>query len=296
MADGPEALDLDYAAARREAEVMAGAKGDLAQRAMVYHHLFRHSGGSHVFPLLAAHGALWAKDYFATGMRVGQVLSLLDLHRPVRRHGRLAALAAFADAFRDINRRVCIEVFATYHFTARHGEAPGVDRYIDPMLLGSLNRCHHARRHRRLLSRSERGDLFEAFFRWEQRAVVGPSVDSAVNAFDWDRVRRLSLRPNIRFAYSPRRETLRFCDFADMDERIEKGMRAYEIAEKVGWERVEGTLCRYGVLPGGFVESADAMFSAMRARLLGSEGDQAVERRPGLAGAASRYGSAVEVC
>src|SRR5687767_1523301 len=108
MPDRTEALDLDYAALRREAELMAGARGDLAQRAMVYHHLFRHSGGSHVFPLLAAHGALWGKGYFALGTKVGQVLSLLDLYRPAERRRRLASLAAFADAFRDINRRVCI--------------------------------------------------------------------------------------------------------------------------------------------------------------------------------------------
>ncbi|MCA8908525.1 MAG: hypothetical protein KDA49_05425 [Rhodospirillaceae bacterium] len=275
MTEGPDALDLTYAAARREAHLMAGANGDLAQRAMVYHHLYRHSGGNHVFPLLAAHGALWAKGYFATGMRVGRVLSLRDLHRPAERTRKLAALAAFADAFRDINRRVCIEVFATYQFTARYGNAPGVERYVDPLLLEALNRCHHARSHQRLLSRTDRSDLFEAFFRWEQHAVVGPSVDSAVAGFDWDRIRRLSLRPTIRFAYIPRREALRFADFADVDERIEKGLRAFEIAEDAGWTRVEGTLCRYGVLPGSFVERADTLFSAMRARLLALNGDKA---------------------
>ena len=65
MAIETEALGQLYSVARREAELMAGSRSDLAQRATVYHHLFRHSRGNHVFPLLAAHGALWGKGYFA---------------------------------------------------------------------------------------------------------------------------------------------------------------------------------------------------------------------------------------
>jgi hypothetical protein len=156
---------------------------------------------------------LWGKGYFALGMKVGWTFSLLDLCRPDRRRQRLAALAAFADAFRDINRRVCVEVYATYHFTAEFGEVPGADRYVDPRLLEALNRCHHAIRHAKLLARKERGMLFETFFRWEQSAIVAPSVDAAVKDFTWFRVRDLALRPDIRFAYIPRRDLASFPRF-----------------------------------------------------------------------------------
>lgn len=238
-------LGRDYAAARREAELMAGAARDLAQRAVVYHHLFRHSGGGHAFPLLAAHGALWASGYLAWGGRLGAALSLSAPHRPAQRRARLADLAAFAEAFREINRRVCVEVYASYRFTLAHGEAAGAEAHVDPVLLDALNRCHHAGRRMRALGEAERAHVFEVVFRWEQRAVVAPAVAAAVAGFRWEPVRRLALRPAIRFSYMPHRETLRFSDFADTDERIEKGLRAYGIAEAVGWGTVEARLSRY---------------------------------------------------
>ncbi|MET7246436.1 hypothetical protein ABZT49_24065 [Methylobacterium sp. EM32] len=264
-------LDRAYAAARHEAEVMAGASRDLVQRAVVYHHLFRHSGGNHAFPLLAAHGALWAGGYFAWGKRIGLGLSLAALHRPAYRRARLAALAAFAEAFREISRQVCVEVYATYRFTLAHGETAGTDTYVDPLLLDALNRCHRAVRRMRALGPAERAHLFEAFFRWEQCAVVAPSVAAAVDGFTWDFVRRLALCPSIRFAYMPHRETLHFANFADTDERIEKGLRAYAVAEAVGWDAVEARLSRYGALPADFLAAAGTPFHATRARLLPPE-------------------------
>ncbi len=56
---------------RGEAKALAGNIGALTQRASVYHHMFQHSGRNHTFPLLAAHGALWAKGYFQAGIRFG---------------------------------------------------------------------------------------------------------------------------------------------------------------------------------------------------------------------------------
>ncbi len=41
---------------RAEAVTLAGGLTDLSQRATVYHHIYRASGGNHVFPLIAAHG------------------------------------------------------------------------------------------------------------------------------------------------------------------------------------------------------------------------------------------------
>lgn len=267
MGHSTETMARDHARVRSEAEAVAGGLADLAQRAMVYHHLFRHSGRNHAFPLLAAHGALWGRGYFRTGRRVGGVVSMLDMHRPTLRAERLAALAVFADAFREINRRVCVEVYASYHFAAAHGEDAGAEAFVEPVILDALNRCHHARRRGAPLTAGERRELFETFFRWEQRAVVGPAVDAAVAAFDWPRVRALALRPTIRFAYIPARDALRFANFADVDERIVKGLEAHRIAEAVGLDAVETALSRYGVLPIRFLDVADEAFAALSERL-----------------------------
>ena len=98
--------------------------------------------------------------------------------------------------------------------------------------------------------------------------VVGPYVDAAVKAFGWSTVRAMAMRPNIRFSYIPRRDVLRFRNFADIDERIEKGLLAYDIAEREGFLRVEETLAQYGVLPTDYLKSAEAFFESVRARLL----------------------------
>ena len=62
---------------RAWAVTLAGRTGDLAQRASAYHHLYRHSGGNHAFPLLAAHGALWASGYFQRNLKRGALATRL---------------------------------------------------------------------------------------------------------------------------------------------------------------------------------------------------------------------------
>ena len=61
---------------KEEANLLAGPLSNLKQRATTYHHLYRDSGGNHVFPLIASHGALWAKGYFQFGAKLGRFLSL----------------------------------------------------------------------------------------------------------------------------------------------------------------------------------------------------------------------------
>src|SRR5262245_6659400 len=115
-------LQRAYDSLVEEATRLAGGLTDLAQRATVYHHLFEHSGGSHIFPLIAAHGALWARGYFSFGMKLARVLSWqFPLSADTRRR-KLHSVNAFADVFRDINRRVCVDTYASYHFTARFGD------------------------------------------------------------------------------------------------------------------------------------------------------------------------------
>ena len=91
---------LRYAYSEREQEgtLLAGSIMDLHQRAAVYYHLFLDSGRSHVFPLIAAHGALWAGGYFSFGMKLGRVLSLPSLLIPKRRQCQMQQL-------RDLDRK-----------------------------------------------------------------------------------------------------------------------------------------------------------------------------------------------
>ena len=173
-----------FAAIRAEAEAMAGKTTDLARRATVYHHIYRHSDGNFCFPLVAAHGALWAIGYFRLGRQIGQVLALRYASNPAERFRRLQMLEAFAESFREINRRVCVEVYAVYRFTSQHGSSAEASDLIEPGLLEAMSICHRARLSGSRLDLSERRRLFESFFRWEQTNVVGPAVDAAIGDFD----------------------------------------------------------------------------------------------------------------
>src|SRR5437016_565395 len=123
-------LSRNYESLKSEAIQLAGGLTDLAQRATVYHHLFKASGGNHAFPLIAAHGALWAGGYFRFGMNLGKGLALQFAFDPETRRRKLQQLHDFADAFRDVNRRVCIDTYVNFHFTARFGDHPDAAEFV----------------------------------------------------------------------------------------------------------------------------------------------------------------------
>lgn len=263
-----ENLRQFYNSLHRDAERLAGGLTDLAQRATVYHHVFEQSGRNHIFPLIAAHGALWARDYFRFGMKLGWWCSWqYAMSSETRRH-RLQELAAFADAFRDINRRVCIDTYTSFHFTERFGDHPDADKFVRTQQLVALNRCHAARRMGRELSTCEKRDMFQTFFLNEQETVVGPAIKCATETFEWPLMKVIALRPLIRFAYFGRRRPFFFRNFANQDERIEKGLRAFDVAAAVGWDRVGATLRKYDMLPDAFFASSREHFNSVRETVL----------------------------
>lgn len=262
-------LSREHAQLTREATRLAGGLLDLSQRAAVYHHLFEHSGGNHVFPLIAAHGALWARGYFRFGMRLGRVLAWQFLSSAVRRR-QMAALELFADAFRDVNRRVCIDTYVSYHFTARCGQHPRAAEFVGPPFLAALNHLHAARRDGRPLTDEEKRQLFETHFLHEQEHVVGPSLTAAAAALEWPAVKFIALKPLIRFAYFPRGRRLWFRDFACREERIANGFRAFDTALEVGLNHVENCLAAYEVLPAQFFAGTANYFGSLRAAVLAS--------------------------
>ncbi len=258
------ALAAAYQAIQSEATVLAGGLTDLPQRATVYHHLDQTSRGNHVFPLIAAHGALWAGRYFRFALGLGRVLAWETPLNRRRRLERLAALQVFANAFRDINRRVCVDTYMNWHFTARFGQEPGVTEFVPGELLAALRRMLAAMAEGRTLTDAEKRAVFTAHFLHEQEHVVGPAITRAVAAFDWPLVRRIALRPWIRFAYFPRFRSFLFRDFSAQAERIEKGLRAFDWAAEVGWRHVEERLADYRTLPVEFFADTAGDFGRIR--------------------------------
>ena len=238
-------LDEDFRRFRAEGEALAGELGDFQERAGAYYQLYRHSAGNFVFPLIAAHGALWGAGHMRRGMAVSRAatrLAGLDDRESAR---RLAMVTAFTDTLKDINRQVLVMTYEAYQMTRFHGADPALVRVIPPELIAPLVACHEARRGGWRLNDGERRALFEAAFRWEQRHVVGPRLEAAIPEFDWPLIRTLSLRPPIGFAYFGPLRWLWFRDFGSQPERITHGLRAYDIAVRQGLDRVEETLARY---------------------------------------------------
>lgn len=265
-----EALGRSYGQLIAEGTRLAGGLQDLAQRATVYHHIFAASGRNHVFPLIAAHGALWAGGYFRFGMKLGRWLSLPSAITLGRRRRLLEALGDFANAFRDINRRVCIDTYASFHFTAMHGEHPNASQFVTAEKLDALARLHHARRRGVEMATDEKLAVFETFFRSEQATVVGPGVQAASESFVWPLMKFIALKPLIRFAYFPSGQRLWFRNFADQNERIANGLRAFDLAAQVGFDAVEARLRDYAILPEPFFTDTTDYFESLRELVLAS--------------------------
>lgn len=247
-------LRAEYERLREEGTRLAGGLTDLAQRATVYHSIYRESGGNHVFPLIAAHGALWAGGWFRFGMRLAVGLAWQHPLSSQKRRQKVQALSDFADEFREINRRVCVDTYANFHFTREFGHEPGAAEILPEALLVAGNRVHAAHMTGCPLTDAEQRDVFEAHFFYEQEHIVGPTIERAVGEFDWPLLKLVAMRPRVAFAYLPR--PLWFRNFASRDERVRNGLKAFDAGAALGWSHVETALQDYDMLPQQFFETS----------------------------------------
>lgn len=238
-----------YAALRTEGHLLAGELGDLNRRAWVYQQMYLDSGKRSVFPLIAAHGALWASGYFRQGRLGGMLFSLAYLLTPALRRARLASLALFANRIQEINRRVCAESYAIYHYTKQYGGSSVIRSVIGDAFADTLCECHASNRAGTPYRQELREKLFFAFFNWEQDHIVGPAVTEAFDGFDWGIVKFLALRTKLDFTYFGKNFRVQFKNFASKDERISRGLQVYRRAEEVGLDHVEHALGHYRQIP-----------------------------------------------
>ncbi len=245
-------LDAAYGGIKAEAARLAGGPGDMPQRVALLHSIFVDSGCNHAFPEVALHGALWAYGFYERRGAVSRMITYRYFYDREERARRAYMLFEFSQGFKEANRSVFMDTYANYYFTKRHGEVPGAEEVVAPQLLDALNRVHHAARSSRSLSAAERGRVFETALLFEQETTVGPKVKEEVSKFDCPILTRIVLKPIVRFMYFPRLTTMRFRDFSNTDERIEKAVLSYELAERTGWAHVAECIRYHGVLPDRF--------------------------------------------
>ena len=242
-------LRADYERIREDAVRLAGGPGDIPQRVAILHSIFVDSGGNHAFPEVALHGALWAHAFYERRGAVSRMINYRYFYDREERARRAYMLFEFSQGFKQANRSVFVDTYTNYHFSKQFGEDEGASEVLPPELLEALDRVHHARRAGRKLSAADRAEVFETALRFEQERTVGPKVREEVAKFDCPVLTNLVLRPLVRFAYFPRTTMMLFHDFGDTDERVEKAIRSYELAERVGWPAVGEAIRYQGVLP-----------------------------------------------
>ncbi len=246
---GPADLATIYGEIKADAVRLAGGPGDMPQRVALLHSIFADSGGNHAFPEVALHGALWAYGFYERRGAVSRMITYRYFYDRDERARRAYMLFVFSQGFKEANRSVFMDTYTNYFFTKRHGEDPGAEAVIAPQLLDALNRVHHAARSGRALSRAERRHVYETSLLFEQETTVGPKVKEEVSKFNCPILSRIVLTPIVHFGYFPRFTVMRFHDFSNTDERIEKAIHSYELAEESGWPRVGECIRYYGVLP-----------------------------------------------
>ena len=266
----PTDLHAVYAELKSQGETLAGDILDIRRRAMILHNLYLESAENHAFSLIAAHGALWAYRYFEVGGRLGRMIAYRYFYNKDERAFRLGLLNSFAEGFRTVNRQVCIDTYANFHFTREHGEQSGAEELVHPELLEALNRVHAAKRAGHRLNEDEKQQVFEMSFKWEQEITVAPGVAQAVAGFDCRILRGLCLKPLVRFAFFPRWRFLFFRDFSSKDERIAQGKRTYGIARATGWSRVAESLAAYRLLTPEFLAGPQAYYRQLEREVLGA--------------------------
>lgn len=259
-----------YERIHEDAVRLAGGPGDMPQRVAILHSIFVDSGGSHAFPEVALHGALWAYGFYERRGAVSRMIAYRYFYDREERARRTYMLFEFSQGFKQANRSVFIDTYTNYFFSKRFGEADGAHELLPPELLEALNRVHHASRANRTLPVAERGEVFEKALLFEQERTVGPKVREEVAKFDCPVLTKLVLRPLVRFAYFPRTTMVVFHDFGDTEERIEKAIRSYELAERSGWRKVAEAIRYQGLLPRRCFDDPLAYADELRGTLTGS--------------------------
>jgi hypothetical protein len=260
-------LEHRYLELRREATLLAGEPADIPQRAALLHEIFLDSGGNHGFAEVAAHGALWGYRFFETTGTLGRLISYRYFYNSKERRYRHGLLEAFADGFKAANRSVFIDTYSNYYFAKEHGEEREAATILHPELLDALRQIHRAARSGQLLDHASRGKLFRTTLAWEQETTVAPQVKAEIAKFDCPILKRLVMKPVVRFSYFPRLRFFWFRDFSDQAERIRNACRSFELAERAGWERVMSSMRRYEVLDDAFFQRPQEFLQELKSRL-----------------------------
>ena len=261
-------LETEYQNLRREATILAGEPFDIPQRAAILHKIFLDSNGNHGFAEIATHGALWGFNFFETTGTLGNLISYRYFYNKKEMKFRHGLLQTFADGFKTANRSVFIDTYSNYYFVKNFGTEKESEAILKPELLDALRQITMAAKSKNLLDAKTRRRLFETALQWEQETTVAPKVKEEIGKFDCPILKRLVLKPFVRFKYFPRLKMFWFKNFSDTGERIRNAHECFDIAETVGWKKVFSSMENYEVLDKTFFDNPLEFAGNLRRNLL----------------------------
>ena len=226
-----EKLEERYQEIRAIATDLAGDVDDVPRRASLLRGIYLETGGRHRFPLLGAHGVLWGHVKF-------QVAEKFIKNTNAN---------SFMEGIRDVGRRIFIDVYTHYKFSKEFGLHPKAEKFVRPELLTVLNQMHESVKTSKPCSPDVLRELFRQSLLWEQEMTVTSGVFEEFEKLGNAAFRSIAKKPIVNFAFFPSRKYLWFKDFTDKEERIEKALQTYDIAEQVGWLYVQARLERYQI-------------------------------------------------
>jgi hypothetical protein len=224
-----------------EVQALAGRVRDHAQRAMVLHHIYDHSRGSHAWALAEARRSLWIAAALATLER-----RLSRWGWTVRRrHEAEAALRGLAEAMGEAARARMIAAYRAYRLSATKALRGEAEANLPEALLGALGQCHHFRR-----EGEKPPDDAGAILADESERLAGAAADQDALAEAWVMIDATGLR----------RAARRLLGRKALAKR-----RARD--ERKGWARIDAELRRDPALPAAFRANPAQHFYAMHRAL-----------------------------
>lgn len=168
-----------------EAAALAGRPKDFAQRAVVLHHLYDHSGGNHDWALVEA------RDQLRTAAAIQQLRKRLARWGwlVVRRDRAQAALDVLAEALGRASQARCLSAYVAYRLSGIRPLQAEASDLIAPDLLACLTQCHSARRSRQLMAADQRHALFDL-----SETLAAASTDAAELDFGWNEISATGLK------------------------------------------------------------------------------------------------------
>lgn len=236
-----------YLAIRAAAEQAAGPRTSLRYRAKSYLEIYRASNNVCLFALVAAHGALWASWYLVCAKLAAMVFSVADItcRMPIRR--KYQNFADYVGTLKEINKLVMIETYVLVHTIQELGPEFACQQNIPKELAKDYALAMSGQNQSIPFLR----DLYHRHFLWEQERVVSTKLDDAFAVFEWPLMRNLCQRPWVWFSYFKAGRSMNFKCFTDQEERVDKGMLAFDRAVDAGAEKLAvTTLARLRIFPG----------------------------------------------